>query len=119
MATLQTARLLWRMTYDTTQDKMIKTNAVRHLMALDVDETVSKLEALARTYRQDTGKIPSSFSELVSAGYLPGLPKDPTGEPYKLAPDGRVEVQDPDALPFITYGLPPGYKPKIANPFKR
>ena len=26
-------------------------------------------------------------------------------------PDGRVQVADPDALPFINQGLPPGKKP--------
>jgi tetratricopeptide (TPR) repeat protein len=113
---LQTARLLWRVTYENTEDKMIKSNAIRHLMALDVDETVPQLEAAVQSYRTKTGSLPSSFSQLIAAGYLPRLPLDPIGDPYRLLPDGRVEVQDPDALPFITQGLPPGYKPKMANP---
>jgi len=36
---------------------------------------------------------------------------DPLGHPYKLLPDGRVEVRDPDDLPFIEKGTPPGYVP--------
>jgi hypothetical protein len=109
---LETARLLWRTTYDTTDDKMIKANAIRHLMALDVDETIPKLEEAVRKYRDKTGKQPSHWVELVASGYLKRIPTDPVGDPYKLLPDGTVQVQDPEALPFIGKGLPPGYEPK-------
>ena len=36
---------------------------------------------------------------------------DPKGHPYKLMPDGRIEVQDPQNIYFITKGLPPGAAP--------
>jgi len=39
---------------------------------------------------------------------LPGIPVDPDGHPYKLSPEGRVEVRVPDDFPFATKGLPPG-----------
>jgi hypothetical protein len=108
---METARLLWKTTLNTTEDTMIKQNAVRHLRALDVDEIVPKLETAVRLYQERTGSLPSSFADLVSAGYLKRIPLDPLGRPYKIASGGRVEVQDPDDLPFITKGLPPGYKP--------
>jgi hypothetical protein len=44
---------------------------------------------------------------LIRAGYLPGIPLDPLGNPYKLVPGGKVQVAAPDDLPFITKGLPP------------
>ena len=50
---------------------------------------------------------------MISAGYLRALPLDPLGYPYKLMPDGRVEVQAPDDLPFITKGLPAGKEPTL------
>ncbi len=107
---LETARLMWQTTYDTTDDSLIKQNAVRHLRALKVDETVPQLEAAVQAYRQKTGSLPTSFLSLVSAGFLRSIPIDPLGHPYLLRPDGNIEVQDPDALPFIRQGLPPGYK---------
>ena len=112
----QTARLLWQTAYQTTQDKLIKENALEHLRALDVDETVPKLEEVVKAYRDKAGQQPTSFLQLVAAGLLRGIPTDPLGIPYKLRPDGHVEVQDPEALPFIRQGVPPGWQPKESVP---
>ncbi len=112
---LNTARLLWQTTLTTTDDPNIKQNAERHLRALEVDETVPKLQQIVKLYTERTGAKPTNFMELVSAGYLRRIPVDPVGHAYKILSDGTVVVQDPDALPFITEGMPPGYKAKF-NP---
>ncbi len=104
----QTARYLWTQIYQTTEDKMIRANAVKRLQALDSDEDVTRLENMVRVYTEKTGHRPASIAELVAAGWLKRVPLDPAGHPYKLMPDGRVEVQSPDEVPFITKGLPPG-----------
>jgi hypothetical protein len=57
------------------------------------------------------------MSELAAAEGLRGIPLDPDGNPYRLTPEGRVMVQDPDDFPFITRGVPPGYKPTSAPKF--
>jgi hypothetical protein len=44
------------------------------------------------------------------------MPIDPDGHTYKLTPQGRIEISSPDYFPFVTRGLPPGYKPKAALP---
>jgi len=103
-----TARFLWQHIYESTEDENIKENAVKHLVALQVDEAVPYLEALVRQYHENTGKQAADWFEMISAGYLKGVPADPLGKPFKLLPGGRVEVQDLDSLPFITQGLPPG-----------
>jgi hypothetical protein len=114
---LETAGFMWTETYQTSKDKMIRANAYAHLRALRVDEEVPRLEELARRYRQRTGRYPESFAELARAGWLGGIPLDPLGHPYRLVPGGKVEVQDPELLPFITEGLPAGYEPPPApNP---
>jgi len=107
---VQTARMMWQTTLETTQDAMIKQNAQRHLQALASDDTVLKLEDVVRQVKERTGAEPQSFMDLVSAGYLRRIPTDPLGHPYKLLPGGKVVVQDPDSLPFIRQGLPPGYQ---------
>src|SRR6266849_1676061 len=114
---LHMARLLWNTTYQTTQDKSVRANAAAHLRALQVDEDVTNLEALTGRYQQQTGRFPSSFSELQAAGLLRGTPMDPLGHTYKLMPDGRVEVRVPDDLPFIEKGTPPGYVAPVAPKF--
>jgi hypothetical protein len=114
---IQTARLMWATTYQTTHDPNVKSNAVAHLNALEVDEDVTMLEALVSHYRDKTGHRPQSFSDLTAANMLRGIPVDPLGHTYKLMPDGHVEVRVPDDLPFIEKGMPIGYipprKPKL------
>ena len=113
----ETARTLWTFALESTKDELIRDNAIKHLRALEVDEVVPKLEELVSRFRERTGAQPRSFVELTAKGWLRRIPVDPTGHPYKLKPDGRVEVANPDALPFITSGLPPGREPSIFDVF--
>ncbi|MGZ4813739.1 MAG: tetratricopeptide repeat protein, partial [Terriglobales bacterium] len=108
---IQMARMLWTTTLETSDDKMIQANAAKHLIALKVDEDVPRLEAIVSEYKRRSGRLPASWSELITAGLLRRIPVDPVGHSYKLMPEGRVEVADPDALPFIKQGLPPGRQP--------
>lgn len=113
-----TARMLWFTTYQSTREPQIRQNAIEHLQALRVDEDVTRLEEVVARYRQQTGKLPVTMSELERAGVIRGTPMDPTGRPYKLMSDGRIEVQDPGRILFITKGLPPGMaspQPKVAR----
>ena len=102
---IATARLLWTTTYETTEDSLIRANALKHLRALKVDEDVPRLEELATEFKRRNNRSASGWGEMISAGLLRGIPVDPLGRPYKLMPDGRVEVADPNSLPFITQGL--------------
>jgi len=107
---LDTARALWTATYQTATDKNIRDNAFEHLIALRVDTDVTRLQAAVDGFRQRTGRIPASLLELAAAEGWLGLPADPDHVPYMLTSDGRVEVRNPDNFPFITMGVPPGYK---------
>ena len=107
---IQTARMLWQATYASTTDDQIRQNAVEHLRALQVDESIMELEKMVAQYRQQTGVAPSSFNVLIGVGILRGVPVDPDGKPYKLLADGRIELRNPEDFPFVEKGLPPGYK---------
>ncbi len=107
----ETARTLWIATYQTTRDGHIRSNAVEHLRALKVDEDVTRLQSALKRFGERTGRLPSSLSELALAERLQGIPADPDGNPYKLTSEGRVLVEHPDDFPFISKGVPPGYKP--------
>jgi hypothetical protein len=111
----QTARMLWGSEYTTANDPSIRANAAAHLRALDVDRDVAALDVFVQQYKQTAGHEPASLSDLVASGLLRAVPLDPLGVPYKLGADGRVQVSDPDNLPFIQKGKPPGYVPP-ANP---
>ncbi len=101
----------WSATYQTTQDEQIKQNAIEHLRALRVDQDVQHLQEAVTRFGERTGRLPASMAELVASEGLAGTPVDPDGHPYKLSSEGRVEVRVPDDFPFVTKGLPQGYKP--------
>jgi len=103
--------MLWFTTYQSTKEAGIRENAVEHLLALQVDEDVMRLQQVVEKYHQQSGRLPASMSDLERAGFIHGTPADPKGNPYKLMPDGRIEVQHPASLFFITRGLPPGVEP--------
>lgn len=111
---IETARMLWITTFESTTDKQIKLNAAAHLKALQSDENVITLERLVQLYRERTGRMPTSLVDLVYANMLRDVPLDPAGHTYKLHPEGRIELRNPDDVPFASKGLPPGYHPPVA-----
>ncbi len=107
----ETARSLWMASYQNTQDKLIRQNAVDHLRALRVDEDVELLQRAVTRFGERTGRLPASMEELAAAEGLARIPVDPDGHPYKLTPEGRIELREPHDFQFATKGLPPGFKP--------
>lgn len=106
---------LWKQLYESSQDNLIRENAMQHLAALRVDQDVQEIERRTAIYRERNGRLPLDWREMIQAGLLRETPTDPNRTPYKLMPDGTVQVQDPDALPFISRGLPPGWKKKATH----
>jgi hypothetical protein len=117
-AEFDTARMLWSATYQNSQDKQIRANAVEHLRALRVDEDVTHLQEAVTRFGERTGRLPATMAELLTAEGLRAIPVDPDGHPYKLTPEGRVEVRVPEDFAFATRGLPPGFMahPKFHSP---
>jgi hypothetical protein len=108
---ISTARMMWTTALQTTAESSVRANANAHLRAIQVDEDISALEKITTAYQEMTGHFPSTFSDLHDAGMLKAVPMDPLGLPYKLVANGKIEVRDPDKLPFIEKGTPPGYMP--------
>ena len=114
---LSTARLLWSATFETSNEKNIRQNALEHLRAIQVDEDVIHLQAAVTRFGERTGRLPLSMQELVEAEHGNGIPADPDGDAYLLTPEGRIQLAKPDDFPFVTKGLPPGYKPSALPRF--
>src|SRR5437899_12370659 len=95
----ETARFLWSRIYESAEDPSIRTNAAQHLRALQVADEVEALEKLVAAYRQRTGHAPASFEDLIAAGMLRTVPRDPLGRPYRLGADGKARVADASELP--------------------
>lgn len=89
---IRTARLIWSGIYQHAEDDTIRKSAAAHLAALEATEQMNQLDALLEKYREKEGKTPSSFHELVTGGYLPRIPLDPSGVPYLIGADGRTSL---------------------------
>jgi len=112
-----TARMLWTATYESSTETNIRQNALEHLRSIKVDEEVTSLQNAVTRFEQRSGRAPATLWELAAAEHLPGIPVDPDGNPYELSADGKVLVQHPDDFPFLTKGVPPGYKPSARPKF--
>ena len=55
-------------------------------------DAIDVLDARVRDYQRSHPQGPLTWDGLRAAGYLRGVPVDPTGTPYVLTPDGRVTV---------------------------
>jgi hypothetical protein len=87
-----TSLFLWKDIYDSTADPQVKANALRHLELLQVKEDCQRLDALADEYAKRYGKRPARVSDLVQAGLIRGIPRDPKGFAYVLGQDGKAEL---------------------------
>jgi len=78
---IETSRMLWTMTLDSTDDKMIKENAANHLLALQAEQD---LDGLARS-STSIAKRPDTTRNLgakCTREPVAGVPVDPVGFPY-------------------------------------
>jgi tetratricopeptide (TPR) repeat protein len=96
-----TAMYLWKTIYETTQNQLVKDGASMHLLSLRADADMDELERRTHAYTERFGKVPEQWSDLIRAGLLRGIPRDPEGNPYKLRLDGTVQVENPKQFPFL------------------
>jgi len=87
-----TSMFLWKDIYQSTSDPMIKENALQRLKLLKAQEDCKQLDALADEYAKRNGRRPARMSDLVQAGLLPGLLKDPEGFVYVFGEEGKAEL---------------------------
>jgi tetratricopeptide (TPR) repeat protein len=89
---LETSYFLWQDIYQNSHDKQVRENAETHLKLVTVEMDCKKINSLADEYQRKSGKRPQKMLELVQAGLLTGIPRDPEGFPYVFGEDGKAEV---------------------------
>lgn len=62
----------------------------RRIRVVAVERDLQTLEHAVAEYRRTTGSPPGGLADLVRAGLIPGIPKEPNGGAYLLLPDGTV-----------------------------
>ncbi len=86
----QTSRLLWSEIYRNGENAQIRRSAEEHLLALEAQEQLRNLNNLLAQYRERESHPARSFQELIAAGLLASVPRDPSGAPYIIGPQGRA-----------------------------
>jgi tetratricopeptide (TPR) repeat protein len=71
---------------DPRNDDGAKAIATRQIRTLAVRADVHDLDAAIASYRERYGRLPRSLDQLVGAGILPALPRDPDGAAYAYDP---------------------------------
>ena len=100
---------IWKRLLDSSEDQMVKDNARQHLAALRLEQAMDELNKRVEIYRQNTGRRPSTWSDMGRVGLLRGVPVEILYA-LKLMPDGTIQAADPAKYQFLTKGLPPGWK---------
>jgi len=89
---LQSSRFLWAEIARTAENDQMRHSAEAHLAALDTLEALRKLDGLLDQFRESAGHGAHSLQDLAGAGYLRGVPLDPSGEPFTVGPDGHAAL---------------------------
>jgi hypothetical protein len=89
---LATSKFLWSEIAHQAGNEQIRKNAEDHLLAIEAEEEITKLDELIALYTSRQGRPARSFQALVVAGYLRALPRDPSGVPYILDAGGHVRL---------------------------
>lgn len=93
----ESSRLLWQHIERTVEHESFRNEATRRLQQLDAMDQLDGLREVVAAFQRRVGRLPSGWEELRRAGYLRGIPVDPTGTPYRLqsgivslGPDSRL-----------------------------
>ena len=88
----ETSYFLWQQVYETTRDPEIKKNAEEHLILMRAELEMKAINQIAEQFEKQTGRRATRMSELVEAGLLKGVPRDPDGYPYVLGEGDKAEL---------------------------
>lgn len=78
------SRSMWQRIYETADHEWLRNNARLRLLQFDALAQMDELGGLVRRYETITGRTTQSWSDLITAGWLRGVPADPSGTAYVL-----------------------------------
>ena len=88
----EASKLLWSEIYRHAENNQMRESALEHLAALTAQDQIQILNRLLRQFRSSKGHAAASFEELVAAGSLRAVPRDPSDAPYVIGPDGEAAL---------------------------
>jgi hypothetical protein len=94
----QSSRQMWQSIAQSATVEYQRNHAHRALAQLDALDQIDLLTPYVERAARATGAPPSDWQALIRAGLLRGVPVDPAGVPYRIHPDGRVDVDPASPL---------------------
>jgi hypothetical protein len=94
----ETSRLLWRQLFETADNAYARQAARTKLMQLQAIEDIERLQKAIDGFAARRGSAVRGWNDLLAAGALRAIPRDPADVPYGLTVDGRVHVADSSPL---------------------
>jgi hypothetical protein len=94
----QLSRQMWQSIAQTATVEYQRNHAHRALAQLEALDQIDGLRPMIERFARETGTFPQDWPTLVRAGVLLGIPVDPAGVPYRILPDGSVDVDPASAL---------------------
>jgi hypothetical protein len=105
----QSSRQMWQAIFLSTDNDWLRHDANRRLMQLRALDEIDQLQPHLEEFARRTGAHATSWAPLVAAGVIGGVAVDPSGTPYQIGPDGRLQVSTASPL----WPMPQG--PEIRN----
>ena len=91
------SRVLWTEIGRNADAAWLRDQATFRLQQLDALDGIDFIQRLVQQYRGRTGVLPASWSEMMRAGFLRGVPTDPTGVPFQVNPATGQVTLDPSS----------------------
>ncbi len=94
----QSSRQMWQSIAQTATVEYQRNHAHRALAQLDALDQIDALRPVVERFSRETGTSPRDWQTLARAGVLRGTPVDPAGVPYRILPDGGIDVDQASPL---------------------
>jgi len=94
----RSSRLMWTSILETSEQDWLKQSAQHRLLQLRALDDIDALQSVVDEYVKRTGDRPSAWPTLIAARAIRGIPVDPTGVPYQLGANGKVDVAPRSSL---------------------
>lgn len=76
---------------ETTPDEKVKKELEQRLVELIIERDIIHLEDAVKAFKDKTGKLPATLSDLITVGIMKQLPKEPGGGYYYLDAGGAAK----------------------------